>query len=194
MTGIAHSTSRRHFRRRHRWRRRRRSAFWLRAKVGFSFRRMTCSALLTTCDLRRLDLVSSARVVAAIKYSGGYYNSFLRGPHSTREQRPIPGPEPPRPQLQEETDDHQRQEAAPQFPPGVKIEQGAGAAPSPAASQTIGGHRQPNGHGATPPVSAPLPPSAFAPGVADLVLPYERAKQRGRLYGIVYESELTGVV
>ncbi|KAJ7810522.1 Not1 N-terminal domain, CCR4-Not complex component-domain-containing protein [Mycena olivaceomarginata] len=92
--------------------------------------------------------------------------------------RPIPGPEPPRPQLQEETDDQQRQEAAPQFPPGVKIEQGAGAAPSPAASQTIGGHRQPNGHGATPPVSAPLPPSAFAPGVADLVLPYERAKQR----------------
>ncbi|KAJ7146457.1 Not1 N-terminal domain, CCR4-Not complex component-domain-containing protein [Mycena epipterygia] len=71
--------------------------------------------------------------------------------------------------LREESD----QQQAPQFPPGVKIAQGEQSA-SPGASQTIGGHRQVNGH----PPPAPLPPSSFPPGLADLVLPFERAKQR----------------
>ncbi|KAJ7447169.1 Not1 N-terminal domain, CCR4-Not complex component-domain-containing protein [Mycena latifolia] len=60
---------------------------------------------------------------------------------------------------------------APQFPPGVRIAQSEQST-TPGTSQTIGGHRQAIGH------PAPLPPSSFPPGLADLVLPFERAKQR----------------
>ncbi|KAJ7144795.1 Not1 N-terminal domain, CCR4-Not complex component-domain-containing protein [Mycena crocata] len=74
------------------------------------------------------------------------------------------------PSAQEEDE---QQQQAPQFPPGVKIAQGEETVTPP---QTIGGHRQPNGH--PPPAPAPLPPSSFPPGLADLVLPFERAKQR----------------
>ncbi|KAK7063572.1 Not1 N-terminal domain, CCR4-Not complex component-domain-containing protein [Favolaschia claudopus] len=84
------------------------------------------------------------------------------------------------PQEQEEAAVVDRAEV-PQFPPGVKIAQGeqqaAAAAP---ASQTIGGHRQGQVHqvnGHVPPATT-APASAFAPGVADLVVPYEQAKQR----------------
>ncbi|KAJ6457367.1 Not1 N-terminal domain, CCR4-Not complex component-domain-containing protein [Mycena sanguinolenta] len=88
--------------------------------------------------------------------------------------RPNPGP----PQT-ESAQENDRQDDAPQFPPGVKIAQGEQLAAPATSSQTIGGHRQANGH--TP--SAPLPPSSFTPaaaevGVADLLIPYDRAKQR----------------
>ncbi|KAJ7644432.1 Not1 N-terminal domain, CCR4-Not complex component-domain-containing protein [Roridomyces roridus] len=65
------------------------------------------------------------------------------------------------------------QQPVPQFPPGVKILQGEQAT-SGTPPTTIGGHRQPNG-GLPPPA---LPPSSFPPGLADLVLPFERAKQK----------------
>ncbi|KAJ7207608.1 Not1 N-terminal domain, CCR4-Not complex component-domain-containing protein [Mycena pura] len=105
--------------------------------------------------------------------------------------RPIPEPmEPQTSQPQSREDAEVQEAAAPQFPPGVKIDSeqpqaapttiGASAPSQPiasASSQAIGGHRQPNGHGHPP--SAPLPPSSFPPGLADLVLPFERAKQRG---------------
>ncbi|KAJ6541605.1 Not1 N-terminal domain, CCR4-Not complex component-domain-containing protein [Mycena capillaripes] len=84
--------------------------------------------------------------------------------------RPIPEPSQPQ-NAQEESD----QQEVPQFPPGVKIAQGEQLV-TPGSSQTIGGHRQANGH--PPPAPAPLPPSSFPPGLADLVLPFERAKQR----------------
>ncbi|KAJ7239797.1 Not1 N-terminal domain, CCR4-Not complex component-domain-containing protein [Mycena haematopus] len=92
--------------------------------------------------------------------------------------RPNPGPS-----QTESSPEENDPDDAPQFPPGVKIAQDEQLlAALVASSQTIGGHRQANGH--TP--SAPLPPSSFAPGVAaaaevgvaDLLLPYDRAKQR----------------
>ncbi|KAJ7827198.1 hypothetical protein B0H13DRAFT_311770 [Mycena leptocephala] len=92
-----------------------------------------------------------------------------------------PIPEPSQPQNAREEDDQQE---VPQFPPGVKIVQGEQlVTPGAGASQTIGGHRhaQTNGHPLHPPPApapAPLPPSSFPPGLADLVLPFERAKQR----------------
>ncbi|KAJ7511734.1 Not1 N-terminal domain, CCR4-Not complex component-domain-containing protein [Mycena galericulata] len=76
---------------------------------------------------------------------------------------------------EEEQEQQPQQQQVPQFPPGVKIAQGEQVV-TPGSSQTIGGHRQPNGH--PPLVPAPLQPSSFPPGLADLVLPFERAKQR----------------
>ncbi|KAF7347196.1 hypothetical protein MVEN_01474400 [Mycena venus] len=101
--------------------------------------------------------------------------------------RQMPGPS--QDSLEGETEQQPQHAAAPQFPPGVKIAQGELLASSASSqSQTIGGHRQTpvtvNGNGHAPPALVPqsqsqsLPPSSFAPGVADLVLPYERAKER----------------
>ncbi|KAF8215677.1 Not1 N-terminal domain, CCR4-Not complex component-domain-containing protein [Mycena galopus ATCC 62051] len=114
----------------------------------------------------RKDSVSSASVPR------------VSSPLSTLRPNPVPGPSQPQPQPQpqeEENDnDQQDQDDAPQFPPGVKIAQGEQLT-TPAA--TIGGHRQANGH--TPPAPLPTNSSSFAGvGVADLLLPYERAKQR----------------
>ncbi|KAJ7157343.1 Not1 N-terminal domain, CCR4-Not complex component-domain-containing protein [Mycena filopes] len=98
--------------------------------------------------------------------------------------RPIPEEAAVASPPQAEESDADEREAVPQFPPGVKIAQGEQVT-TPGTAQTIGGHRQANGHtpaaAAAPapaPVQAPLPPSSFPPGLADLVLPFERAKQR----------------
>ncbi|KAF7296740.1 hypothetical protein MIND_00904600 [Mycena indigotica] len=78
----------------------------------------------------------------------------------------------------------------PRFPPGVAVASDPPAiAPSTSTSSAIGSHRQPqaqaNGHTAAAPPVATTPittstvqPSSFPPGLADLVLPFERAKQR----------------
>ncbi|KAJ6479255.1 Not1 N-terminal domain, CCR4-Not complex component-domain-containing protein [Mycena vitilis] len=112
---------------------------------------------------------SPQRVLASRKDSISSSAPRVLSPLSST-SRPIPEPpQPPKPQ-EESTE-------VPQFPPGVKIAQGEQlVTPGSGSSQTIGGHRQANGH--APPAPAPLPPSSFPPGLADLVLPFERAKQR----------------
>ncbi|KAJ6601073.1 Not1 N-terminal domain, CCR4-Not complex component-domain-containing protein [Mycena vulgaris] len=103
---------------------------------------------------------SPQRVPASLKDSISSIPRLPSPPPSTSRLLPDPQDSP--------EDDGQQ---APQFPPGVKIAQSEQST-TPGTSQTIGGHRQVNGH------PAPLPPSSFPPGLADLVLPFERAKQR----------------
>ncbi|KAJ7726346.1 Not1 N-terminal domain, CCR4-Not complex component-domain-containing protein [Mycena metata] len=114
---------------------------------------------------------SPQRVLASRKDSISSIPRIPSPSPATSISRPIPEPSPPQDSHVEEND----QQTVPQFPPGVKIAQGEQTTPG---SSTIGGHRQANGHPPQVPAPAPLPPSSFPPGLADLVLPFERAKQR----------------
>ncbi|KAJ6606783.1 Not1 N-terminal domain, CCR4-Not complex component-domain-containing protein [Mycena sp. CBHHK59/15] len=108
---------------------------------------------------------SPQRILASRKDSFSSAPRLPSPPPSTT-HRVLPEPSQPRTEH-----DQPQQQQAPQFPPGVKIEQSATATPGP--SQTIGGHRQANGHA----LPAPLSPSSFPAGLADLVMPFQRAKQ-----------------
>ncbi|KAJ7083334.1 Not1 N-terminal domain, CCR4-Not complex component-domain-containing protein [Mycena belliarum] len=102
-----------------------------------------------------------------------------KGSISSIPRLPSPPPSSSRPPelVRSQDSSHEEDEQPiPQFPPGVRIAQGEQVT-TPSGSQTIGGHRQ-GGNSSTQSGPAPLPPSSFPPGLADLVLPFERAKQR----------------